>query len=120
MAGIAAEDIGKCAYGIFKRGQETIGQVIGIAGEQLSGAAIAEKLSNALGKDVVYNNVSPDAFRSFGFPGADDLGNMFQFYRDFEEVCNSVRDVNKSKKLNPELQSFDEWLSKNGERIPLD
>src|SRR5205814_47107 len=37
LAGIASEDIGKCAYGIFKKGKETIGKTIGIAGEKLSG-----------------------------------------------------------------------------------
>lgn len=120
MAGIAAEDIGKCAYGIFKRGNEMIGQTIGIAGEQLTGKEMAEKLSKAIGQEVSYNNVSPETYRGFGFPGADDLGNMFQFYRDFDDVCNSVRDVERSKELNLELQSFDEWLDKNAQRIPLD
>jgi uncharacterized protein YbjT (DUF2867 family) len=120
MAGIAAEDIGKCAYGVFKRGPEMIGQTIGVAGEHLTGQEMAEKLSNALGQEIFYNNVTPETYRSFGFPGADDLGNMFQFYRDFEQDCNTVRDVERSKELNPELQNFDEWLSANAKRIPLD
>ncbi|HEY1020655.1 MAG TPA: NmrA/HSCARG family protein [Flavisolibacter sp.] len=120
MAGIAAEDIGKCAYGIFKRGQEMIGQTIGIAGEHLTGDEMAQKMSKALGREIKYNNVTPETFRGFGFPGADDLGNMFQFYRDFEEDCNTVRDVTRSKELNPDLQSFDQWLSKNAARIPLE
>jgi hypothetical protein len=64
--------------------------------------------------------VTPDTYRSFGFPGADDLGNMFQFYRDFEEECNKVRDVNFSRRLNPELQSYNVWLQKNASLIPLD
>ena len=120
MAGIAAEDIGKCAYGIFKRGDEMLGKTIGIAGEHLSGQAMAAAMSKAIGQEVQYNNVSPETFRSFDFPGADDLGNMFQFYRDFEDDCNSVRDVNFSKQLNPELKSFDMWLSANGRSIPLE
>ncbi len=120
MAGIAAEDIGKCAYGIFKRGDELIGKTIGVAGEHLTGQEIAQALSKALGQEVLYNNVTPETFRGFGFPGADDLANMFQFYRDFDEVCNSVRDVDFSKKLNPELKSFEMWLSENAQRIPLD
>lgn len=32
LPGIAAEDIGKCAFGVFKRGASTIGQYIGVAG----------------------------------------------------------------------------------------
>ena len=120
LAGIAAEDIGKCAYGIFKRGEELIGKTVGIAGEQLTGQEMADALSKALGQEVLYNNVSPETFRSFGFPSADDLGNMFQFYRDFDEVCNSVRDVNFSRELNPELKSFDQWLAENAKLIPLE
>lgn len=119
MAGIASEDIGKSAYGIFKRGNEMIGKTIGLAGEHLSGQEMAAAMSKALGQDIGYNNVSPDTYRSFGFTGADDLGNMFQFYRDFETECNSVRNVSYSKELNPELQSFDQWLTKNAQSIPL-
>lgn len=120
MAGIAAEDIGKCAYGIFKRGEDLIGKTVGIAGEQLTGQEMAAAFSRALAREIHYNSISPETFRSFGFPGADDLGNMFQFYRDFDEVCNSVRDVSFSKQLNPELKSFDMWLAENGKRIPLE
>lgn len=120
MAGIASDDIGKAAYGIFKTGKELIGKTVGVAGEHLTGTEMANAMSKAIGQEVIYNNVTPDAYRSFGFPGADDLGNMFQFYRDFEEVCNSVRNVEGSRKLNPELKSFDEWLKENAKLIPLD
>src|SRR5215203_11242 len=117
MGGIAAEDIGKCAYGIFKKGKELIGETVGVAGEHLTGKEMADAMSKAVGQEVVYNNVTPETYRSFGFPGAADLGNMFQFYRDFEEVCNSVRDVKFSKELNPELKSFDQWLLENAQKI---
>jgi uncharacterized protein YbjT (DUF2867 family) len=120
MAGIAAEDIGKCAFGIIKKGKELLGKTIGVAGEHLTGQEMADALSRSLGQEVRYNNISPESFRKLGFPGADDLGNMFQFYRDFDEVCNSVRNVEYSKELNPELQSFDQWLEKNASMIPID
>jgi uncharacterized protein YbjT (DUF2867 family) len=120
MAGIASEDIGKCAYGIFKRGKEMLGKTIGVAGEHLTGKEMAEAMSKALGKEVLFNNVTPETYRGFGFPGSDDLGNMFQFYRDFDDVCNTVRNVGFSKELNPQLKSFDEWLAENAQLMPLD
>ena len=120
MAGIAAEDIGKAAYGIFKKGNSEIGKTIGIAGEHLTGKEMAEGMSRAIGLDIIYNNVTPDTYRNFGFPGSDDLGNMFQYYRDFEKECNTVRDVDKTKELNPELKSYNDWLTQNAGKIPLE
>src|ERR1700730_14985588 len=110
LPGIAAEDIGKCAYGIFKRGNEFIGKTVGIAGEHLTGAQMAARFSELLGQEVRYNAISPDVYRSLGFPGADDLGNMFQFKRDFNEYFCGARDIGFSKSINPELQDFKTWL----------
>ena len=120
LSGIAAEDIGKCAYGIFKRGNELIGKTIGIAGEQLDCNEMAKALTKTLGKEVTYNEITPEQYRNLGFPGADDLGNMFQFYRDFEDVFDRTRDVKFAKELDPELKSFEMWLAENAERMPVD
>jgi uncharacterized protein YbjT (DUF2867 family) len=119
LPGIAAEDIGRCAYGIFKRDHEFIGKTAGIAGEHLTGAEMAAALTKALGQEVRYNHVPPQVYRSFGFPGAEDLGNMFQFKRDFNEYFCGARNLEVSRALNPALQTFDAWLAKNKARIPL-
>ena len=119
LPGMAAEDIGKCAYGIFKNGLKEVGKTIGIVGEKLNGYEMAEKLSEAMGIHVVYNNVTPEMYRNFGFPGADDLGNMFQFKRDFNDDFCKVRSIEKSLSLNPDLQNFEKWLSRNASKIPL-
>lgn len=120
LPGIAAEDIGKCALGVFKKGNEYIGKTVGIAGEHLTGAEMAAALSKALGKEVRYNDVPPEVFRGFGFPGAEDLGNMFQYKRDFNEAFVGARSLALSRALNPELLTFDQWLQKNKSRIPLE
>ncbi|HEX6435428.1 MAG TPA: NmrA/HSCARG family protein, partial [Gemmatimonadales bacterium] len=111
LPAIAAEDIGKSAYGIFKRGKELINQTVGIAGEHLTGEQMASALSRALGQEIRYQNVPPEVYRSFGFPGADDLGNMFQFKRDFNDYFVGARDLQFTRSLNPELQTFEEWLA---------
>lgn len=113
LPGIAAEDIGKCAYGIFKRGGDLIGKTVGIVGEDLTGAEMAAGFSDLLGQEVRYNDVPPDVYRAFGFPGADDLGNMFQFKRDFNEYFCGARSIAFSKSVNPELQDFKTWLKNN-------
>ena len=65
LSAIAVEDIGKCAYGIFKRGSEFIGKKVGIAGEHLTGAEMAAAMSKALGQEIRYNAVPPDVYREF-------------------------------------------------------
>jgi uncharacterized protein YbjT (DUF2867 family) len=119
LPAIASEDIGKCAYGVFKRGSEFIGKSLYISGENLTIKQMANAMTKALGVNISYKEVSPEVFRSFGFPGADDLGNMFQFKRDFEDYYSGVRDTKFAKSLNPELLSFNDWLAKYGSKIPL-
>jgi len=120
LPGIAAEDIGRCAHGVFRRGSELTGQTVGIAGEHLTGAEMAAALTRALGREVRHLDVPPDVYRGFGFPGADDLGNMFQFKRDFNADFCAARSVEVSRALNPRLQTFAQWLGANAQRIPLE
>jgi uncharacterized protein YbjT (DUF2867 family) len=118
LPSMAVEDIGKCAYGVFKR-RDLIGQTVGIAGGHLTGEEMAAGMSKALGVPVRYNDVPPDVYRSFGFPGADDMGNMFQFKRDFNDYYCKSRSIEFARSLNPELQSYEQWLAANAKAIPL-
>ena len=63
--------------------------------------------------------VPPEVFRGFGFPAADDIGNMFQFKRDFNDYFVGVRDIAFARTLNPELQSPDQWLGRHKDQIPI-
>lgn len=117
MPGIAAEDIGRAALGVFKRGKEMIGRRVGIAGEHLSGSDMAAGFSRILGEEVRYNEIEPAVYRGFGFPGADDLGNMFQFKRDFETDYRASRDCEAARQLNPALQNFSQWLEANAAKF---
>jgi uncharacterized protein YbjT (DUF2867 family) len=119
LPGIAVEDIGRCALGIFKSGEKYIGKTVGIAGEHLTGEEMATAMTKALGQTVRYNAVTPEQYRGFGFPGAEDIGNMFQFKRDFNDAFRSARNPAVARNLNPELQTFEGWLARNKSRIPL-
>ncbi len=119
LPGIAAEDIGRCAYGVFRRGVSTVGQRIGIAGESLSGAEMAAKMGRAIGRTVNFFDMPFDAYRALGFPGAEDLGNMFQFHAILGDEFQRNRDPQRARALNPALQDFDAWLAANGAKIPI-
>ncbi len=120
LPGIAVADIGKCAFAIFERAREYIGETVGIAGEHLTGEQMAASLSKALGEKVIYNDIEPAAYRALGFPGADDLGNMFQFKRDFNDYFCRARNLVEARKLNPVMLTFDAWLEQNKDRIPIE
>ena len=119
LSGIAVADIGKSAYAIFSKGKEYIGKSVGIAGEHLTGHEMADAMSKALNRKIIYQDVSADVYRSFDFPGAEDLGNMFQYYRDFNDDFVGFRNIEKTRALNPELQTLKQWLAANASRIPL-
>ncbi len=116
---IGAEDIGVAAHQIFLQGEALIYDSIGLAGEHLSGAELANQLEIALGEHVFYNSISADAFRALGFPGADELGNMWQFKRDFEVAYRARRELARVRKLHPRIANFATWLKTNASRIPV-
>jgi len=116
---IGVEDIGIAAREIFLRADALIGESIGLAGEHLNGAQMAVHLSTALGEHVTYHAVTPEQFRGFEFPGADELGNMWQFKRDFEGAYASRRNMERVKSLHPGIANFATWLAANKTRIPV-
>ena len=62
--------------------------------------------------------MSFEAFRKLGFPGADDLGNMFQFKHDFEREFCAARPVDQARALYPGLQTFRQWLARHAKADP--
>ena len=120
LPSIAVEDIGRCAYGLFRKGREFVGRTIGIASEHLTGSAMASQMGEALGQEVRYEDVAPVVYSRLPLTGAHELANMFQFKRDFQDVFCGARSVEASRALNPSLQTFGQWLAGNKHRIPLD
>lgn len=116
LAGIAAEDIGKTAYGIFRRGGDLIGRTVSIAGEHLTGAQLAEQLSAVLDEKVVYTPVPFDVLRAQPFPGAVEVGNMFQFYAQVPQFV-AARDLGVVRELNPGLQAFRQWAENHKDEL---
>jgi uncharacterized protein YbjT (DUF2867 family) len=118
LAGIAAADIGQCAYALFKQAQVTIDQRIGIAGEHLTGDQMALAFSQAFGETVHFNDIAPARYRNLGFPGATELGNMFQIQAENAPAILKLRNVAATRQLNPRLQTFREWLARHQQQIP--
>lgn len=119
LPGVAVEDIGRSAFAVFCRSRDYIGKTVGVAGEHLSGDEMAGILSQALRRPIRFQDMSPVHYRSLGFPGAEDLGNMFQFQRDFADAFGQARAVEPLRQLNPRLLDFSAWARTHGDQIPL-
>jgi uncharacterized protein YbjT (DUF2867 family) len=113
LPGIAAEDIGRTAFGVFLRGPELAGETISISGENLTGEEYAAAFAKELGTEVVYRPAGVEDVRSSGAPGADDLANMFFYYAEHESVFAGARDPEAVRRLNPRLQDFATWLAEH-------
>ena len=119
LPGIAAADIGACAFGVYARGAELAGQAIGLAGEHVSGAEMAAALSRALREPVRYRALAFSDYAEQGFPGGQDMANMFQYKHDFNDAYRAEQSVERSRELHPGLQDFAAWVAGNAHRIDV-
>jgi uncharacterized protein YbjT (DUF2867 family) len=114
MAQVAAEDIGRTAYGIFRAGASLVGRTVSIAGTHVTGAQIAEIFTRVLGEKVVYRPVTHQEVRASGRPFSGEAANMYQFYNEAAGTLLTKRDPSAIRAtLNPRLQSLEDWA---GER----
>jgi len=119
---VSTIDIGKVACACFQSPETTIGKTVGVQSDALTCEEIAQRFSQALGVTVVYNDVSEQVYAEFlGFPGAEDLANMFRFYKEFETYFVDSRTralleddvlMEKVKELGG-LYTFQSWLDEN-------
>jgi uncharacterized protein YbjT (DUF2867 family) len=119
LPGIAAADIGPCALSLFRQGEAAIGQRVGIAGEHLRGAEMAAELARVLGEPVQHVAMCFADYAALGFPGADDLANMFHYKHDFNEAFCAARPVDRTRALHPGLMNFRQWLERNVQGLPV-
>jgi uncharacterized protein YbjT (DUF2867 family) len=119
LPGIASGDIGGAALGIFRRGPSAAGERFGIAGDILSGDEMAVRLGTALGQPVAFQNIPFDVYRGLGFPGADDLGNMFEYQQLLGDRFLSSRDPELTRALYPATRDFAAWLQEHAARIAV-
>ena len=111
LPGIAAEDIGRCAYGVFRGGEEFLGKTIGIAGEHVTGKRLAAGLARVYDEPVRYQSLPLEVFRSLPVPGIEVAANMFQYVAEVNDDYCRLRDVRLARRLNPSLLGFDAWVS---------
>lgn len=82
-------DLGVLVASTFEK-PELVGKRIGQASFYATGNELGDLFSKATGKTIKYNCVPWETFASFGFPGADELAQMFEFWiRSYDDFCGA-------------------------------
>jgi len=77
----SVNDLGGVALTLFKKNpKEHIGKAYGLASDTLTGKEISEIFKEATGLDLFVYQPSTKEFSLYGFPGADEIANMFEYY----------------------------------------
>jgi len=111
LAAISVEDVGAVVAPMFEEPEKYIGKVVKLAGDEIPATAYAEVMSRVTGADIQYAYVPRETFAAFGFPGAEDLADMFEYYR--LHIPSRIDDIKTCRALAPDLQSFDTWAKRN-------
>ena len=115
LAMASVDDIGGVIASIFNHPAEYIGRTVGVVGADKTCAEYAEIMSKLLGKRIYFNYIPRDVYAGFGFPGAEELANMFEVQRLY--IKNRQLDLIESYGLNPSMQSLENWIIKNKDRF---
>ena len=113
MDGICVSDLGGAVATIFGNPDKYIGQKVGLSGDKMTMHEYAAIISKVTGKTLKYNQVPPDVFAKFPFPGADDAAAMFEFY----STGKCVRDIDLTRTLNPDTANFEQWAVDNKDKL---
>ncbi len=115
LAGVAVDDVGGVVARVFEQRDRFLGKTVGIVGDDLTGSGYAEVMSRVLDRTVKYNHIPREVFAQFGFRGADDLADMFEYYRVY--VPNRRADIEQCRAVYPGMRSFEQWLRRNSGRF---
>ena len=115
LATVAVDDVGGVVTALFDRGAAYQGRVVVIAGDEQPCQEYAATMSRITGQRIAYQHMPREAFAALGFPGAEDLANMFEFFRRF--VPSRRVEIEESRMLYPGMRTFETWLAENQKRF---
>lgn len=116
LAAISVQDVGRIVAPIFEQPEAFIGRTLEPAGDEIPAAEYAAVMSRVTGKEVRYSHVPRETFAALGFPGAEDLADMFEYYRIL--IPSRTKDIETSRALaGGNVQTFEAWANANAEGL---
>jgi hypothetical protein len=110
-ASFSVEDLGGVIRTMFRFPEAYRKRTVGVVGADLHCAAYAAIMSKVLGINILYKNISREDYIAQGFPGAEELGNMYTYNK--HHIPDRQLDLIESYGLYPGMQSFENWMIKN-------
>ncbi|MHA7634328.1 NmrA/HSCARG family protein [Corallococcus sp. M7] len=107
MQFIAGENIGVLTARVFADPRTYVGTTLEMAGDSLTGNALAEKIGRATGTSISYSRFPPEVLASN--PMLRKLVKLFEDGFVFESA-----DIPALRRLAPGLLTFDAWLERGG------
>uniref|UniRef100_G1TU04 NmrA-like family domain-containing protein 1 n=1 Tax=Oryctolagus cuniculus TaxID=9986 RepID=G1TU04_RABIT len=101
-------DLGPVVLSLLKNLEEYVGRNIGLSTCRHTAEEFAGLLTKHTGKVVRDAKTTPEDYEKLGFPGAQDLANMFRFY-----ALKPDHDIELTLRLNPKAQTLDQWLEQH-------
>ncbi|XP_062513028.1 nmrA-like family domain-containing protein 1 [Corticium candelabrum] len=113
---MSVADGGPAVAEIFKNRDEYIGKLVGLAADYKPVGHYAAMITKHTTKTFKHaDKLTSEEFAAFGFPAADEIANMFRYFQT--DHFHRLKDVALTKKLNPCVQSFEDWVKANKERF---
>ncbi|XP_067673244.1 nmrA-like family domain-containing protein 1 [Haliotis asinina] len=110
---VCVRDVGPMIVCIFGDPTEYAGRTLGLSNEQLTVDEMAQQMTECLGVEVKNGNVLLSEFCKRNVRGIDMYCALFKFNQSHP----NKRDVELTRKLNPELSTFRQWLGRNKEAL---
>ncbi|XP_074237748.1 nmrA-like family domain-containing protein 1 isoform X1 [Saimiri boliviensis] len=108
MDGMSVSDLGPVVLSLLKMPEKYVGQNIGLSTCRHTAEEYAALLTKHTRKVVHNTKMTPEDYEKLGFPGAQDLANMFRFY-----ALRPDRDIELTLRLNPKALTLDQWLEQH-------
>ncbi|XP_046554651.1 nmrA-like family domain-containing protein 1 [Haliotis rubra] len=110
---VCVREVGPIIVCIFGDPGEYAGRTLGLSSEQLTVDEMAQQMTECLGVEVNNGNVPLSEFCKLNIPGIDVYCAMFKYFQS--DLYK--RDIELTRKLNPEWSTFREWLARNKEAL---
>jgi len=110
-------DIGPAAVSIFHDFQKYDGKFIPLAGSHAHPQDYVKEFVEVTGVKATYQPIPLDVYAKLPFPGAEELAQMFGWFRDYTYFGPNA-DLEIGRKVHPGLKTWKEWLQKTGWKGP--